>query len=167
MDSTDASPFRILVVDDEPHILQILRFTLEKAGYQVSVAEDGEKALRQLDESPPDLVILDIMMPKMTGYEVCRKMREAYKTSHIPVILLTAKGELSEKIKGLEGGANDYLVNPTPTRSFCSGYETFWIGMSSNAKPIRSRVSPATRRSSASSRGASIRASRSRFSTST
>jgi diguanylate cyclase (GGDEF)-like protein len=108
----NSMPFRILVVDDEPHILQILRFTLEKAGYQVSVAEDGEKALKMLDESPVDLVILDIMMPKMTGYEVCRKMRETYKTSHIPVILLTAKGELSEKLKGLDGGANDYLVKP-------------------------------------------------------
>lgn len=112
MDSTETTPFKILVVDDEPHILQILRFTLEKAGYQVFTAEDGEKALKLIDETPPDLVILDIMMPKMTGNEVCRKMREAYKTSHIPVILLTAKGELSEKIKGLEGGANDYLVKP-------------------------------------------------------
>ncbi|MBI4720975.1 MAG: response regulator [Chitinivibrionia bacterium] len=112
MDARDTAPFKILVVDDEPHILQILKFTLEKAGYQVFTAEDGEKALGMLEELLPDLVVLDIMMPKITGYEVCRKMREAYKTSHIPVILLTAKGELEEKIKGLEGGANDYLVKP-------------------------------------------------------
>lgn len=112
MNLPETSRFKILVVDDEPHILQILKFTLEKAGYEVVLAENGEDALARVGETSPDLLILDIMMPKMTGYEVCRKMREDYRTSQIPIIMLTAKGELSEKVKGLEGGANDYLVKP-------------------------------------------------------
>lgn len=112
MESMDIAPFKVLVADDEPHILQILKFTLEKAGYEVITAEDGTEALELVGAHEPDLLILDIMMPKMTGYEVCRKMREDYRTSQIPIIMLTAKGELQEKVKGLEGGANDYLVKP-------------------------------------------------------
>jgi len=112
MDPLEMPSFTILVADDEPHILQILRFTLEKAGYRVVTAEDGEQALEFINEERPDLVILDIMMPKLSGYEVCRKMREDYRLSQIPVIILTARGELSDRVKGLEGGANDYLVKP-------------------------------------------------------
>jgi PleD family two-component response regulator len=101
-----------LVVDDEPHIVQILRFTLEKAGYQVFTAENGQVALEKVQELSPDLVILDIMMPIMDGYEVCRKMREDFKMNQIPIIMLSAKGDLPERVKGLEGGANDYLIKP-------------------------------------------------------
>jgi PleD family two-component response regulator len=108
----DSSPYRILVVDDEPHIVQILKFTLEKAGYQVVTAENGEVALEKIKEAEPNLVILDIMMPIMDGYEVCRKMREDFKMNQIPVIMLSAKGDLPERVKGLEGGANDYLIKP-------------------------------------------------------
>ncbi len=108
----DSPHHKILVVDDEPHIRHILKFTLEKAGYQVSVAEDGVQALEVMAAEKPNLVLLDVMMPKMDGYEVCRKMREDFALNQIPVIMLTAKGDLSEKVKGLEGGANDYLVKP-------------------------------------------------------
>jgi PleD family two-component response regulator len=108
----DAGPHRILVVDDEPHIVQILRFTLEKAGYQVFTAENGKVALEKIKELQPNLVILDIMMPIMDGYEVCRKMREDFHMNQIPVIMLSAKGDLPERVKGLEGGANDYLIKP-------------------------------------------------------
>jgi PleD family two-component response regulator len=108
----DTSPYRILVVDDEPHIVQILTFTLEKAGYLVFAAHDGETALQKIPEVEPNLVILDIMMPKMDGYEVCRKMREDFKMNQIPVIMLSAKGDLPERVRGLEGGANDYLIKP-------------------------------------------------------
>ncbi len=108
----ESSSYRILVVDDEPHIRQILEFTLHKAGYQVFTAVNGEEALAKMVEVKPNLVLLDVMMPRMDGYEVCRKMREDFILNQIPVIMLTAKGELSEKIKGLEGGANDYLVKP-------------------------------------------------------
>jgi len=106
------STYRILVVDDEPHIRQILKFTLEKAGYQVYMACDGEEALQRAVEVKPNLVLLDVMMPKVDGYEVCRRMREDFTLNQIPVIMLTAKGDQSDKVAGLEGGANDYLVKP-------------------------------------------------------
>jgi PleD family two-component response regulator len=99
-------------VDDEPHIRQILKFTLEKAAYQVFCAADGEEALEKMVEIKPNLVLLDIMMPRMDGFEVCRKMRQDFVLSQIPIIMLTAKGDLNEKVRGLEGGANDYLVKP-------------------------------------------------------
>ncbi|NIM19270.1 MAG: response regulator [Candidatus Latescibacteria bacterium] len=108
----DQAAYRILAVDDEPHILQILKFTLEKAGYQVITAQDGVEALELIGEVKPHLVILDVMMPKMDGFEVCRKMREDFKMNQIPIIMLTARGDLNEKVKGLEGGANDYLIKP-------------------------------------------------------
>lgn len=108
----DTTPSRLLVVDDEPHIAQILRFTLEKAGYQVFTAADGQEALEKIVELEPNLVILDVMMPVLDGYEVCRRMREDFKMNQIPVIMLSAKGELPERVKGLEGGANDYLIKP-------------------------------------------------------
>jgi len=104
--------YRILVVDDEPHIRQILKFTLEKAAYQVFCAADGEEALEKMAEVKPSLILLDVMMPKMDGFEVCRKMRQDFALSQIPVIILTAKGDLNEKVRGLDGGANDYLVKP-------------------------------------------------------
>ena len=108
----DDSKYRILTVDDEPHILQILKFTLENAGYRVATAVDGAEALESIQEFKPHLVILDVMMPKLDGYEVCRIMREDFKMNQIPVIMLTARGDLGEKVKGLEGGANDYLIKP-------------------------------------------------------
>jgi PleD family two-component response regulator len=108
----ESSPYRILVVDDEPHIVHILKFTLEKEGYQVFTAENGVIALEKAQEVDPHLVILDVMMPVMDGYEVCRKMREDFKMNQIPVIMLSAKGDPLARVEGLEGGANDYLVKP-------------------------------------------------------
>jgi PleD family two-component response regulator len=112
MITPEQATYRILVVDDEPHIRQILKFTLEKAEYQVFTAADGFDALEKMTEVKPNLVLLDVMMPRMDGFEVCRKMREDFVLSQIPVIMLTAKGDLNEKVRGLEGGANDYLVKP-------------------------------------------------------
>ena len=110
--TSERTTHRILVVDDEPHIRQILKFTLEKAAYQVFCAADGEEALEKMVEIKPALVLLDVMMPRMDGFEVCRKMRQDFVLSQIPIIMLTAKGDLNEKVRGLEGGANDYLVKP-------------------------------------------------------
>lgn len=112
MQSPDNSSYRILVADDEPHIRQILRFTLERAGYQVFTAADGEEALIRAAEIKPSLVLLDVMMPKIDGYEVCRKMRQDFSLNQIPVIMLSARGEQRDRVAGLEGGANDYLVKP-------------------------------------------------------
>lgn len=112
MYAPENSTYRILVADDEPHIRQILRFTLERAGYQVFLAADGEEALKQAAELKPNLVLLDVMMPKVDGYEVCRKMRQDFTLNQIPVIMLSARGEQRDRVAGLEGGANDYLVKP-------------------------------------------------------
>ncbi len=103
---------RILVVDDEPPIRDILKFQLENAGFVVNCAETGEEGLRLVETEPPDLVLLDLMIPEMDGYEVCRRLKSAYGSRHIPVIMLTARGELAEKLKGLENGANDYVTKP-------------------------------------------------------
>ncbi len=102
----------ILVADDEPHIRRILQYLLEQAGYDVVVAADGEDALREVDRCAPDLVLLDVMMPRLDGFSVLRSIRSSLETARLPVILLTAKGESSEKVKGLRGGANDYVIKP-------------------------------------------------------
>lgn len=104
--------YKILVVDDEEHIRRILKFQLEKKGYTVIVAENGEVALQLVRREAPHLVILDLMMPKIDGFTVCNRIRENFQTSQIPVIMLTARSDLPDKLKGLEGGANDYLIKP-------------------------------------------------------
>lgn len=100
---------RILVVDDDPLILRLVRMHLDKAGYRVLSAADGEVALEAVASEMPDLVILDLMLPKMDGYEVCRNIREF---SLVPVVMLTAKGEQVDKLRGFEMGADDYLTKP-------------------------------------------------------
>lgn len=112
MSSAIVVPSHILVVDDEPPIREILKFQLENAGFVVSTAENGEEGLEQVEKNPPDLVLLDLMIPRMDGYEVCRAIKSAYETRHIPVIILSARGALDEKLKGLENGANDYVTKP-------------------------------------------------------
>lgn len=107
---------RILVVDDEIYIVHILEFTLTMEGYEVITAADGEEALRKVEEDRPDLVVLDIMMPRMDGYEVCRLLRDDEETKELPVILLSAKGRPIDRETGLEVGANDYIVKPFSPR---------------------------------------------------
>jgi PleD family two-component response regulator len=104
--------YKILVVDDEDHIRRILKFQLEKKGYRVVLAENGEIALELVRREAPDLIILDLMMPKIDGFETCRRIRQSFQTAQIPIIMLTAKTELQDKIKGLQDGANDYLIKP-------------------------------------------------------
>jgi PleD family two-component response regulator len=104
--------YKILVVDDEDHIRRILKFQLEKHGYEVVLAENGEVALELVRREGPDLILLDLMMPRIDGFETCRRIRQNFQTSQIPVIILTAKSELPDKIKGLQDGANDYLIKP-------------------------------------------------------
>lgn len=100
---------KILVVDDEPRILRLVRSNLEPLGYKVITATDGETALSQAEMNELDLVVLDIMLPRMDGWEVCRRLREF---SNVPIIMLTAKGDEYDKIKGLELGADDYITKP-------------------------------------------------------
>lgn len=103
---------RILVADDEPHIRRILQFLLEQEGFEVVMAENGEQARDKVAESLPDLVLLDVMMPGMDGFAVLNSIREGFETRSLPVILLTAKGEDHDKVRGLRGGANDYVIKP-------------------------------------------------------
>ncbi len=100
---------RILVVDDEKTIVKGLKFSLEKEGFDVCVAYSGEEALKEAAVSKPDLIILDLMLPEVDGFEVCRRLR---KNSDVPIIMLTARGEDIDKILGLELGADDYVTKP-------------------------------------------------------
>ncbi len=103
---------RILIVEDDVNLRTILRMQLEKAGYEVRAAENGEEALRMVAEEIPDLVLLDVMMPGMNGYEVCHVLKSDIATANLPVIMLTARSEQEDRIRGLSGGANDYLTKP-------------------------------------------------------
>ena len=105
-------PTRILIVEDDPDIAQLVTRYLDKAGFTTERATSGREALQTITERPPDLVVLDLMLPHMDGLEVCRLLRAHDATSGIPVIMLTARAEESERIVGLELGADDYLAKP-------------------------------------------------------
>ncbi|OUN86836.1 MULTISPECIES: response regulator transcription factor [Eubacteriales] len=100
---------KILIVDDDQNICELLRLYLAKEGYETLIAHDGEKALELFEQNKPNMVLLDVMMPKMDGWEVCRRIRAQANT---PIIMLTAKGETFDKVLGLELGADDYVVKP-------------------------------------------------------
>ncbi len=105
----------VLIVDDEPNIVLSLKFLVSQQGYEVRTAGSGEEALQSLREQVPDLVLLDIMMPKPDGYEVCQKIRSTPEWKDIPVIMLTAKGRDVERQKGFAMGADDYITKPFAT----------------------------------------------------
>jgi len=106
----------VLVVDDEPNIVLSLKFLISQQGYEVRTASNGEEALQALNEQVPDLILLDIMMPKPDGYEVCQKIRATPEWKDIAVIMLTAKGRDVEKQKGFAMGADDYITKPFSTQ---------------------------------------------------
>lgn len=101
--------YKVLVVDDDTNISTLLRLYLEKEGFEVFTADDGEEALSVFEKAQPDLILLDIMLPKLDGWQVCREIR---KTSQCPIIMITAKSETFDKVLGLELGADDYIVKP-------------------------------------------------------
>ena len=107
---------KILVVDDEIYIVHILDFSLGMEGYEVFTALDGEQALERLKSDKPDLIVLDIMMPKLDGYEVCRTIKTNPETQHIPVILLSAKGRNVDQKMGFDVGADAYITKPFSPR---------------------------------------------------
>ncbi len=106
----------VLLVDDEPNIILSLEFLIEQAGYRSRVARDGEAALKAIEESKPDLVLLDVMLPKRDGFDVCQTIRANPAWNDIRIVMLTAKGRDSEREKGLELGADAYITKPFSTR---------------------------------------------------
>jgi two-component system phosphate regulon response regulator PhoB len=102
----------ILVMEDEDALATLLSYNLEKEGYKVVVASDGEEGMLQIDERLPDLVLLDWMLPKLSGIEVCRRIRGRSETRNLPIIMLTARGEETDRVRGLDTGADDYLTKP-------------------------------------------------------
>jgi DNA-binding response OmpR family regulator len=107
---------RVLIADDEPNIVAALEYLLEQGGYEVLVARNGDEALAMLDQGVPDLVLLDVMMPRKSGYEICTRIRERPEWRHIKVIMLSAKGRDAEVSKGLALGADLYVTKPFSTR---------------------------------------------------
>jgi DNA-binding response OmpR family regulator len=117
----------VLVVDDEANILMSLEYLMRKAGYDVRVARDGEQALAEVAKAPPDLVLLDVMMPKRNGFEVCEAIRANPQWKGVRVVLLTAKGRDIEREKGLALGADDYITKPFSTRDLFERVRV-WLG---------------------------------------
>jgi two-component system, OmpR family, phosphate regulon response regulator PhoB len=102
----------VLVVEDEMALLTLLRYNLEKEGFVVALAHDGEEALLQLKESKPDAVLLDWMLPRVSGIEICRQIRRTPAWKDLPIIMLTARGEETDRVRGLDSGADDYVTKP-------------------------------------------------------
>lgn len=116
---------KILIVDDEVYILHILDFSLGAEGYEVITAADGEEALEKARTEKPDLVVLDVMMPKVDGFEACRRLKNDPETRELPVILLTAKGREVDRKMGIEVGADDYMVKPFSPSKLIQKIESF------------------------------------------
>ena len=102
----------ILIVEDDPALVELVKYNLEKEGYATAVATDGESALTLVEEEDPVMIVLDWMLPKLSGIEVCHRLRQRPSTTTLPIIMLTARGEEDDRIKGLESGADDYIVKP-------------------------------------------------------
>ena len=107
---------RILIVDDEPEAVELLEFNFKQAGYVVASAADGAEALKKIRVAPPDLVVLDVMLPELDGFEICKMVRREAATAKVPIIMLTAKAAEIDRVLGLELGADDYLTKPFSPR---------------------------------------------------
>lgn len=111
---------RVLVADDDPDILELVAFKLRGAGFEVTTVPDGDAAVREARRAAPDLVILDVMMPKLSGIDVCRELRADPTTAAVPIVLLTARSQERDVERGFDAGANDYLVKPFSPRELLS-----------------------------------------------
>lgn len=127
---------KVLVVDDDKNICELLRLYLEKEGYSVILSHDGEEAVVKFNALKPDIVLLDIMLPGMDGWQVCREIR---KKSNVPIIMITAKGETFDKVLGLELGADDYVVKPFDTKEIIARIKAVYrrIGQSTSEAEVK------------------------------
>ena len=116
---------RVLIVDDEPNIVLSLHFLLTREGYEVDIARDGESALELAARHPPDLVVLDLMLPGLDGYEVCRRLRAAPATAAAKIVVVTARAREAERVRGLEEGADAYVTKPFSTRELIATVASF------------------------------------------
>jgi two-component system alkaline phosphatase synthesis response regulator PhoP len=126
---------KILIADDEPNIVVALEFLLQQSGYEVHIAKNGDEALKLIEAHNPDLVLLDVMMPMLSGYEVCRRVREQADWNHIKVIMLSAKGRDAEVNKGLSMGADLYVTKPFSTRELMANIAGL-LGKEGTADPV-------------------------------
>jgi len=133
------SKLKILLVDDDPNIRQLLNLYLEKEGFEVTMADRGDTALKLFRESPPNLILLDIMLPGMDGWQVCREVR---KVSNIPIIMLTAKDETFDKVLGLELGADDYVAKPFDMKELVARIKAVSRRFQPNEAPEKELVFP-------------------------
>ncbi len=131
---------KILVVDDEPDLVELVSYNLKKEGFKVSSASNGEDALEKVRKDGYDIIILDLMLPGIQGVELCRMIRSNPKTETIPIIMLTAKGEVADKIRGLETGADDYMTKPFSPKELVARVNTVLRragGLAAKEKVIR------------------------------
>ena len=119
---------KILIVDDEPNIVLSLEFLMEQSGYAVAIARDGEQALQEMDKFQPDLILLDVMIPIRSGYEVCQKIRENSAWDKVKIVMISAKGRDVEVSKGLALGADAYVTKPFSTKELMTQVEALLAG---------------------------------------
>jgi len=111
---------RILVIEDDKDIVELVRYNLEKDGYQVLASTDGSTGLAQIRKAPPDLLVLDLMLPKLSGLDICKEVRKDTSLNRLPILILTAKGEEADRVVGLELGADDYVTKPFSPRELAA-----------------------------------------------
>jgi DNA-binding response OmpR family regulator len=128
---------KILIVDDDKNICELLRLYMEKEGFETCISNDGKDALEKFKTFSPDLILLDIMLPELDGWQVCREIR---KTSNVPIIMLTAKGEVFDKVLGLELGADDYVVKPFESKEVVARINAVLRRMGKNSQEEKKEV---------------------------
>jgi DNA-binding response OmpR family regulator len=111
---------KVVIADDEPNIVTSLEFLMKRGGYEVRVARNGDEALRIVEQFVPDVILLDVMMPRTSGYEVCRRLRERHEFRHIKIVILSARGREAEVSEGLAMGADTYITKPFSSRELMS-----------------------------------------------
>jgi len=134
---------QILIVDDERDIVRVLDFSLRQAGFDTVVAYDGEQALARIEQRVPELVLLDLMLPDVPGTEICKKLKTSPRTRHVPVLMLTARGEEIDRVLGFELGADDFVTKPFSVRELVLRIRAVLRRSASDeAEPLRGQVGP-------------------------